>query len=81
MNTTHKRNSASRDFINYIKYLRNKNNLTLEILLGKSGIGVTYISNIENGIANPTRNVISVLLEAMDVSPSVLFSGLNLDNE
>lgn len=81
MKAINKRTDMSHDFGNCIKFLRHKKNITQEVLSGKSGIGVDYISNIENGIANPTLKVVSALLEALDVSPSALFSGLNLDNE
>ena len=47
---------------------------TQEKLSEKSGIGVPYISEIENGIANPTVKKICALAEALGVAPETLFN-------
>lgn len=56
-----------------VRAVRKKRQFTQENLSEKSGIGVPYISEIENGIANPTVKIICALAEALVVSPEELF--------
>jgi len=52
---------------------RTKANMTLRELEQKSGISRATINNIENGIANPTVEVICQLAIALKCSPCDLF--------
>ena len=60
-----------------IKYnlyeIRTERNLTLRQLQDLSGIGIATINRIENGIANPTIEVICQLALALECSPHDLF--------
>lgn len=57
-----------------VRVIRKKRQFTQEKLSEKSGIGVPYISEIENGIANPTVKKICALAEALGVAPETLFN-------
>ncbi len=52
---------------------RTEKNLTLRQLEELSGIGIATINRIENGIANPTIEVICQLAIALECSPYDLF--------
>lgn len=52
---------------------RTKSNMSLRELEQKSGIGIATINRIENGLANPTIEVICRLAEALKCSPYDLF--------
>ena len=52
---------------------RTKANMTIRDLADKSEIGIATIDRIENGIANPTIEVICRLAIALDCSPYDLF--------
>lgn len=52
---------------------RTEKNLTLRQLEELSGIGIATINRIENGIANPTIEVICQLAVALECSPYDLF--------
>lgn len=54
--------------------IRTKRNMNLRELEKVSGIGKTTINRIENGIANPTIEVICRLAVALKCSPYELFS-------
>lgn len=53
---------------------RTKANMTLRELEEKSGISRATINNIENGVANPTVEIICKLAIALDCAPQDLFS-------
>jgi transcriptional regulator with XRE-family HTH domain len=51
-----------------LRELRTKNNLTLKELSAKSGISVSFISDIENGRRNPSIETLKTLADALGVS-------------
>ena len=51
-----------------LRELRTKNNLTLKDLSAKSGISVSFISDIENGRRNPSIETLKTLANALGVS-------------
>ena len=51
-----------------LRELRTKNNLTLKELSAKSGISVSFISDIENGRRNPSIETLKTLANALGVS-------------
>lgn len=52
---------------------RTKANMTIRDLAEKSEIGIATINRIENGLANPTIEVMCKLAEALNCSPHDLF--------
>lgn len=52
---------------------RIKNNMTVRDLADISGVGKTTINRIENGLGNPTVEVICQLAIALNCSPHNLF--------
>lgn len=52
---------------------RIKNNMTVRDLADISGVGKTTINRIENGLGNPTVEVICQLAIALNCSPYDLF--------
>lgn len=52
---------------------RSKANMTIRELAEKSEIGIATINRIENGLANPTVEVICRLAIALECSPYNLF--------
>ena len=51
-----------------LRELRTKNNLTLKELSTKSGISVSFISDIENERRNPSIETLKILADALGVS-------------
>lgn len=51
-----------------LRELRTKNELTLKELSEKSGISISFISDIENGRRNPSIEKLKLLAKALDVS-------------
>lgn len=51
-----------------LRELRTKNKLTLKELSEKSGISISFISDIENGRRNPSIEKLKLLAKALDVS-------------
>ncbi|QXE19977.1 helix-turn-helix domain-containing protein [Clostridium sp. 001] len=51
-----------------LRELRNTNNLTLKELSKKSGISVSFISDIENGRRNPSIETLKSLANALGIS-------------
>lgn len=60
-----------------IKMMREKRQLTQEDLSEAADTGVPYISEIENGKANPSLKVITKLAIAFNLSIAELFSAQN----
>lgn len=65
--------------VNRVKLLRKKHNLTMKELSTKTGIGVSTISNYENGYSTPKKENAKILAEFFGVSLPYLL-GLD-DNE
>lgn len=63
------------NFINHIKYYRNKLNLTQEQLAEKSDLSVSYIKQIESGkeFKNITFNTCYKLAKALDINIEELY--------
>jgi len=51
-----------------LKQMRKENNLTLKELSNKSGVSISFISDIENGRRNPSIETLKVLARALDTS-------------
>lgn len=58
---------------NTLRKLRKENNLTLKELSEKSGISVSFISDIENFRRNPSIETLEALSKALNVSVSTFF--------
>lgn len=58
---------------NKLRSLRKECNLTLKELSAKSGISVSFISDIENGRRNPSIDTLTVLAKALNVSVNIFF--------
>ena len=50
-----------------LKLMRKENNLTLKELSTKSGISISFISDIENGRRNPSIEKLKILAHALDI--------------
>lgn len=64
---------------NKLRNLRNENNLTLKELSAKSGISVSFISDIENRRRNPSIETLKTLADALSVSVNDFFDDNNED--
>ncbi len=59
----------------FLRSLRDKNNLTLKELADKSGVGPSTISDIETGTSmNPRMGTLKKLADALDVSVNDFFN-------
>lgn len=58
---------------NTLRNLRKENNLTLKELSAKSGISISFISDIENGRRNPSIDTLTTLAKALNTSVNVFF--------
>lgn len=67
-----------------LRELRTKNKLTLKELSEKSGISISFISDIENERRNPSIEKLKLLAKALDVSPDEFLkdnsSNINTNN-
>ncbi|MFZ7120701.1 MAG: helix-turn-helix domain-containing protein [Eubacteriaceae bacterium] len=61
-----------------LKKIRKSRSLTLKMLAEKSGLSISYISDIERNRANPSLERLNDLSQALDIPISVLL-GENLD--
>ena len=50
-----------------LKLMRKENNLTLKELSTKSGISISFISDIENGRRNPSIEKLKILARALNI--------------
>lgn len=57
-----------------LKSVRNAKGISVRKLAELSGCSASYISDIENGFANPTIYIICVLAVALGVKPEELYS-------
>jgi transcriptional regulator with XRE-family HTH domain len=55
-----------------LKVLRQRKRLSVRDLAAKTGMSYTYLSNIENGKANPSLNTLSRLATVLGVSVATL---------
>jgi transcriptional regulator with XRE-family HTH domain len=64
-----------------LRELRKNNNLTLKELSQKSGISVSFISDIENSRRNPSIETLKVLAKALGVSPDEFLKENNIEEK
>lgn len=64
-----------------LKKLRKENNLTLKELHNKTGISISFISDIENKRRNPSIDNLKVLAQALNTSVSDLLDENSKTNE
>ncbi|MCG8514515.1 MAG: helix-turn-helix domain-containing protein [Halanaerobiales bacterium] len=57
-----------------IRKLRKKNNFTLKDLSKKTGLSISFISDIENGRRKPRLDNLNKLAEALNLPPDALLS-------
>lgn len=60
-----------------LRNLRKSNNLTLKELSTKSGISISFISDIENRRRNPSIDTLEILAKALNVSVNEFFDENN----
>lgn len=58
----------------YVEKIRLEKGMTMAELARKSGIAVSHIYNIENGLKMPSLRVICKLAKTLGVEPSELYS-------
>ncbi len=68
-------------FKDRVRELRKSNNLTLKNLSERTGLSVSYLSDIERGKTDPSLNTIEALSHALDISIQFLLSGVELIEE
>ena len=68
---------VSRTFGAWVRELRQRKKLTQTDVAQRAGISLTYVSEIERGVRNPTLAVIVRLARALDASPSQLVARLD----
>lgn len=61
------------DFGHKLRYHRKSKKLTIKDLANKVGVHYTMISRYENGVNNPSVDVLKKLADALDVKQSELF--------
>jgi transcriptional regulator with XRE-family HTH domain len=61
----------------HIKHLRSMAGITQAALAQRSGLSKNQIARIESGAANPTLSSIQALATALDVTPGLLFGGMD----
>jgi transcriptional regulator with XRE-family HTH domain len=66
-----------RTFGAWVRELRQRKKLTQTDVAQRAGISLTYVSEIERGIRNPTLAVIVRLARALDATPSQLVARLD----
>lgn len=64
-----------------LKELRTSKDLTLKGVSKRSGVSVSYLSDIERGRTTPTLNTLEALADALDVSVIDLLSGVDFAGE
>ena len=62
-----------------IQRIRERKNVSQEVLSGLAGIGRTHLSAIERGERKPTLETFFRLSDALDIRPSVIMS--EIENE
>ncbi len=64
-----------------IAYLRKQKGWTQEELAFQANIHKNYLCDLENGKRNPTLKILSSIADALDISLSFLFKGLQSFDE
>lgn len=59
-----------------IRYLRKKQNLTIEKLSFISGINKNYLSDLERGERNPTLMILEKIANSFNIDLETLFKGI-----
>lgn len=62
-----------------IRHLRQQRKLSLAELSSMSGLSVSYISEIERGVKQPSLDTVDKLAKALNVSREALFSDFHAD--
>lgn len=68
-------------FKDRVRELRSLRNLTLKQLSEKTGLSVSYLSDVERGNTNPSLNTIEVIAQALEISVQQLITGVELAEE
>jgi len=68
-------------FKDRVRELRSSKNLTLKNLAEKTGLSVSYLSDVERGNTNPSLNTIEVIADALEVSVQNLITGVEFAEE
>lgn len=64
-----------------LKELRTNKDLTLKGVAERSGLSVSYLSDIERGRTKPTLNTLEALADALDMSVIDLLTGVDFAGE
>ena len=64
-----------------IQRIRERKNVSQEVLSGLAGIGRTHLSAIERGERKPTLETFFRLSDALDIRPSVIMSEIEKELE
>ncbi len=64
-----------------LKELRTYNDLTLKMVAERSGLSVSYLSDIERGRTTPTLNTVEAIADALEMSVIDLLSGVDFAGE
>ncbi|NJL54603.1 helix-turn-helix domain-containing protein [bacterium] len=64
-----------------LKELRTINDLTLKGVAERSGLSVSYLSDIERGRTTPTLNTLEAIADALEVSLIDLLAGVDFAGE
>lgn len=64
-----------------LKELRTNKDLTLKGVAERSGLSVSYLSDIERGRTTPTLNTLEALADALDMSVIDLLTGVDFAGE
>ena len=59
-----------------IRYLRQKNNWSIEDLALEAGINRNYLGDLERGTRNPTLVILNKIAKALGIDLNVLFEGI-----
>jgi transcriptional regulator with XRE-family HTH domain len=55
-----------------LKYLRDREGLSVRALAAKAGMSYTYLANVENGKADPSLSTLTRIAKALEVTVSTL---------
>lgn len=73
--------SKHSDLGEFIRYQRERANLSLRRLADKAGISNPYLSQIERGIRKPSAEILKSLSRALEISASSLYAKAGLIDE
>lgn len=60
-----------------VRLVRQEKKLSLEEMATKTGLSISYLSEIERGVARPSLSAIRKIAAALDVSPAVFLGTVN----